>query len=336
MKNKRSENRFRAVMIQEQLSFLPDGWLENLKDMARDYKDFQYAYIIHDKDVNDEGKSVKAHVHIMARFGSSAVVKTLQEWSDKLGLPMSAIQKWRYWNNGLSYLLHETESSNNKYTYNDNDVIANFDYVSEMNRIRTKVAISKQMTADDAMDELAFCKLENIVDKRNVLKEKVKGSKRNQFVQQSRIFISNMLSDVPALQLKNVVWLWGATGVGKTKEALRLADAWGSYYLTGADRDTFQDYQFEKTWIVDDARPSMFSSVGEFLRILDSYSVTRIAPARYHNVNLGLVENIIITTPEHPEKWFRGFEDSLGEDYGQLDRRLTEITRVGHEKVVSI
>lgn len=335
MKTER-QAKFRTVMIQEQVAYLPKEWLLNLKKMAAEYKGFEYAYIVHDKDINDQGEGVKPHVHIMARFGSSAVIKSLEEWSKKLGMPVSAIQKWKYWGNGLSYLLHETDSSSNKYHYSEEKVMANFDYISEVNKIRTKVAVSKQLTADDAMDQLAFCGLDTIVEQRNLLKNQVKGSKRNQFVQQSRIFISNMLTDVPALPLKNVIWLWGKTGVGKTRAALRLADFWGNYYLTGADRDTFQDYQFEKTWIIDDTRPSMFSSIGEFLRILDPHAVTRIAPARYHNINLGLLENIIITTPDHPEKWFQSFEDSFGEDYLQLERRLTEITCVGQEKVASV
>lgn len=333
---KERQAKFRTVMIQEQVAYLPKDWLANLKNIAKDYKGFQFAFIEHDKDLNNEGDKVKPHVHVMARFGSSAVVKSLTEWSEKLGLPVSAIQKWKYWSNGLSYLLHETDNSSSKNHYDEKYVVANFDYIAEMNKIRTKVAISNQITADDAMDQLAFCSLDKVVEQRNLLKTQVKGSKRNQFIQQSRIFISNMLTDIPALKLKNVVWLWGKTGVGKTREALRLAEFWGNYYLTGADRDTFQDYQFEKTWIVDDARPSMFSSIGEFLRILDPHAVSRIAPARYRNINLGLLENIIITTPDHPEKWFKSFEDSFEEDYLQLERRLTEITCVGQEKVASV
>lgn len=104
------KNKFRTVMIQEQIEYLPKEWLRNLKKLAIEYKGFQYAYIIHDKDLNSEGQIVSAHVHIMARFGSSAVVKSLQEWADKMGLPISTIQKWKLWNNGLSYLLQSTIS----------------------------------------------------------------------------------------------------------------------------------------------------------------------------------------------------------------------------------
>lgn len=81
---KERQAKFRTVMIQEQVAYLPKDWLANLKKIAKDYKGFQFAFIEHDKDLNNEGDKVKPHVHVMARFGSSAVVKSLTEWSEKL------------------------------------------------------------------------------------------------------------------------------------------------------------------------------------------------------------------------------------------------------------
>lgn len=272
----------------------------------------------------------------MARFGSSAMTKPLGEWAKLLDVPVSAIQKWRRWNNGLSYLIHETSEAKFKHHYDVTQVHANFDYVATMTKIRHDVAIDTMLGANEALDELVLYPIDEIVERRNEFKNKIKGSQRNVFNQQSKILISNLLEDVPAKELANVIWLWGPTGIGKTKAARELAESWGDYYVTGADNDSLQGYQFQKTWILDDMRPTMFNSIGEFLRLLDPHATSRIAPARYHNINLGLVENIIITSPDLPSEAFNGFIGVDDEDEDQLERRLTEVTRIDQQKIASI
>ena len=327
---------YRMIMMQEQMRYLDSDWLQPVQELANKYQGFEYAYILHDKDVDDKGNKVAAHIHLMARFGSSAMTKTLIEWSKLLHVPVSAIQKWQRWKNGLSYLVHETNEAKFKYQYDIAEVCANFDYVAAITKIRRDITIDGMMEANTALDELVLYPMDEIVTRRNEFKDKVKGSQRNSFNQQSKVLISNLLDDVPAKKLVNVVWLWGPTGVGKSKAARELAESWGDYYITGADNDSLQGYQFQKTWILDDMRPSMFNSIGEFLRLLDPYAVSRIAPARYHNINLGLVENIIITSPNLPYEVFNGFAGADEEDETQLERRLTEITRIGQQKIATL
>lgn len=327
---------YRMIMMQEHLDYLGKDWINPIQDLATKYTGFEYAYIVHDQDVDVDGNPTAPHVHLMARFGSSAMTKTLGEWAELLDVPTSAIQKWRRWNNGLSYLIHETSEAKFKHQYDVTQVHANFDYVATMTKIRHEVAIDTMLSANQALDELVLYPIDEIVERRNEFKNKIKGSQRNSFNQQSKILVSNLLDDVPAKKLINVIWLWGPTGIGKTKSARELAESWGDYYVTGADNDSLQGYQFEKTWILDDMRPTMFNSVGEFLRLLDPHATSRIAPARYHNINLGLVENIIITSPDLPYEAFNGFIGADAEDEDQLERRLTEVTRIDQQKIASI
>ena len=78
---------------------------------------YDYAYILHDKDVDEDGVIKKPHYHVVLRFPnqtwSSAVAK-------ELNIAENYLEKPRSFDNSLLYLIHHNDSD--KYQYNIDEV----------------------------------------------------------------------------------------------------------------------------------------------------------------------------------------------------------------------
>lgn len=120
----------------------------------------------------------------------------------------------------------------------------------------------------------------------------------------------------------DVYWLWGATGVGKTREAIRIAT--GDVYWFNLNDKGWQDgYTGQYGCIIDDFRGSI--AYDELLRMLDRYPYSLSRRGRMPVPFLSRV--IVITSSMRPEMVYkkRAAEDGIE----QLLRRLTEVTEVG-------
>lgn len=120
-------------------------------------------------------------------------------------------------------------------------------------------------------------------------------------------------AEVKCHWVKNVIWIWGPTGTGKTREAFnRFPDAWCS----AGNLQWWDGYDGHENVIIDDFRGD-YCKFHELLRILDRY------PYRVQTKGGSrefLAKNIVITSPKHPE-----FVYATSEDITQLLRRITEI-----------
>lgn len=96
-----------------------------------------------------------------------------------------------------------------------------------------------------------------------------------------------------------VIWIYGASGTGKTSLAKEYAEkAEQEYFVTGSSRDIFQNYKGEHTLIMDELRPNVIP-YADLLRILDPFESNKMLPARYNDKALAC-DLIIITTPFNP------------------------------------
>lgn len=81
---------------------------------------YDYAAILHNKDVTDEGELKKEHWHIVLRFNqavwSSAICKDL-------GIEQNFIEDVKRFDNALQYLIHYNDT--NKAQYNTDEVFGN-------------------------------------------------------------------------------------------------------------------------------------------------------------------------------------------------------------------
>ena len=80
-------------------------------------KSYDFAYIIHDKDKNDNGELKKQHTHVVLTSKNAIWNSAL---SVELGIPMNYIQQCRNEESALNYLVHFNDCD--KYQYSLDEV----------------------------------------------------------------------------------------------------------------------------------------------------------------------------------------------------------------------
>lgn len=80
----------------------------------------EYAYILHDKDKDDNGELKKPHYHLRI-FGVNQ--KSITAWADFLNVKENEIQVLENKRRAIRYLIHL--DSPNKYQYNSLDIVSN-------------------------------------------------------------------------------------------------------------------------------------------------------------------------------------------------------------------
>lgn len=80
----------------------------------------EYAYILHDKDIDDNGELIKPHYHLRI-FGVNQ--KSVSAWADFLQVKENEIQFLENKRRAIRYLIHL--DSPKKYQYNSLDIITN-------------------------------------------------------------------------------------------------------------------------------------------------------------------------------------------------------------------
>lgn len=124
--------------------------------------------------------------------------------------------------------------------------------------------------------------------------------------------LSKYISVVLTYHKKEIYWLWGNSGCGKTKFAASecdISDTW----ISGKNLKWFDGYFGQKDVIIDDFR-SDFCPFNEILRILDGY------PLRVENKGGSCMftpKRIFITSCYSPENVYNTIEDK-----SQLLRRI--------------
>ena len=118
----------RLYEIQTQIEYLTKDQL--LEALANHKTDIEYfAYILHDKDKNEDGTLKKPHWHIMLKLYKSRRRSDVAKW---FGLSESYVQDSRSgkYDDMLLYLIHENAPE--KYQYKIEEVLSNYDYPLEI------------------------------------------------------------------------------------------------------------------------------------------------------------------------------------------------------------
>lgn len=329
----------KSMMITQQVEYLPSDMKttdECFTTIMNKLEPSKCAVILHDKDVDDDGKAKAPHVHAMISFDNA---RSLQNVARLLGIEPQYIEQWKGESlNGYSYLIHATTNAEHQYQYSTDEVIANFDFNELMEQVREGIKRKTKVTS--AKDEIIIRAYLDELKKGSIIlkevEEKLTGSQyakaknRLENVWQKRRTVlaeewrKEMLETGRSI---DVIYIYGQSGTGKTRLAKDYAEKSDSdYFFTGSSRDPFQLYEGQSTIILDELRPSTFP-YNDLLKLLDPFNTRSNAPSRYFD-KLLTADLIIITSPYSPKEFYqriiksdKHFDERI-DSYYQLARRL--------------
>lgn len=128
-----------------------------------------------------------------------------------------------------------------------------------------------------------------------------------------RYDLSTIWSEIPN---KQVIWIWGPTGTGKTTKAREMTQGKQRYIKPGGTGKWFDGYGGEETVVLEELRPSDIPD-SLLLQILDKWTVQVETKG---GMTVWKAATVIVTTPLSPEDFWFG----KAEDIRQLKRRITE------------
>ena len=276
----------------------------------------KWAYILHDKD------DTAPHYHIYLNFGNSGVdTKQVAEW---FGLQESQVSRIRGRSTDmLLYLTHGNDSQQNKHQYSPTEVIANFDFQTEIKNAKIlgdfdHFSYPQQIEYVNGLPlsekSAAFRQLENL------------------WKLQCKILTLQTDRDI------EVIFITGKGGTGKTTYAKKLLRKRNlDVCVSSSSNDPWQDYLGQRAMLLDDCRDKTFDKFEDFLKIIDNHNQSSVQ-SRFNNKCFN-GEVIVITSSVPLRYWYRG-KNSKGiyfslqdEDFVQLYRRITMYVEITKEEI---
>ena len=287
----------RLYEIQTQFEYLTkDQLLKALADHKADIECF--AYILHDKDQNEDGTLKKPHWHIMLKFYNSRRRSDVAKW---FGLSESYVQDSRSgkYDDMLLYLIHENAPE--KYQYKIEEVSSNFDFAKRLEAIKSR-RIKKDK--NDRRDELIEMAANGTMRRYNysqfISAKEWDIYKRS--IQNAWEYRDNSIRSTK--RQMEVIYICGTGRCGKSTLAAQIIERKGySYENSGSSKDRMAPYNGQDAYILDDIRGDSFG-FDDLMGILDNF-VNRDVPARYRDKSLSECKLIIITTTQPIKDFFK-------------------------------
>ncbi|MDK6810570.1 Rep family protein [Ligilactobacillus agilis] len=318
--------RARQFMYTQDIEHLPFKQ-EDLKELLEKSNAEQWAYILHDKDVNEKGEPIRPHFHVILKFKDA---KTISRIAKLFNDQQQYVEVWHNTiNNGYSYLIHETTNAKNKHHYDPSEVVASFDFVTRIKQIREKVNKPSRHDIENFIDDYSNEQLtkEELQEKIGVL-EMAKHKTLLDHIEDILAYKKHQrfLKDFKG-QKCTTYWIWGSSGIGKTKLVREVLEELhpNNFIILGSQRDHFQEYKCQEFIVINDIRPNDYD-YGQLLTLLDPWEIDKMAPARYHDRYLN-ARSIYITTPYDPLSFY--FECNISnqvvDSFEQLKRRIVSL-----------
>lgn len=270
----------------------------------------KWAYILHDKD-----KDTSPHYHIYLNFGRTGIpLPDIAKW---FGLQESCVERVK----GrpvdvLKYLIHANDSQVNKYQYDYNEVVANFDFMAEVEADKVlgnfeKFSYAQQLQYVNSLPvsekAAAFSKLEKLW----------------------KIHCQCLVLN-PERRIE-VMFICGKGGTGKTYYARKLLEKMEyDYCVSSSSNDPFQDYMGQQAIILDDLRDKAFD-FEDLLKILDNNTASSVR-SRFSNKTFN-GKMIVITSTVPLSYWYRNYQYDHNDSLVQLYRRITSYVVVDYDYV---
>lgn len=328
-----------GIMLVERLDMLKFKDLDAFDRRVRTLKPKRFAWIVHDKDVNEKtGKQVSPHVHLMLEFSKakrlSGVAKGL-ETKEQFLESMTKRNKRYGVQNGFMYLTHRTNEARSRYQYGLDDVKSNFSYGAYMQQVQLE--LMSKLKPDDVLEQFGKGEISFIEAKERLMKIGVKAyASRARMLKEINAGLQEVNAEKWRKEMRkngkhiSVIWLFGPAGSAKTTMAKAIAtqkDTVNATFITGGSNDMFQDYAGQKHLILDEFRPNQIP-YADVLKILDPFNFEMQTLQRYYNHPL-IAEEIIVTSPYSPAEFFVKQKNvSITDGFAQLQRRIALTVQV--------
>lgn len=315
----RSRRNAELVLYPEQmddmLQVLKSGWVK------------KWAWILHDKDQKSDGTQKDPHIHLMCSWEKKTTKDSVI--ANKFGCRRNQIEGIKgTWADAVDYLTHH--NAPDKYQYDASEVHANFDWESDARQSKT----SRRERLEALLESIATGEVReyNLTEHVTVIEYVRNRRAIDSAFKWRKNEVMAHLEELVAV--KDIIWIYGETGTGKTTLAKQLAKAGKLYYaLTSTGRNMFDEYRDEPCLIIDDLRPDDMR-FSDLLGILDPYNF-KAAQARYANKALQ-AQMVIVTTTYSPERFCKeaNGDELTAEDERQLYRRINSVYEVRNKELL--
>lgn len=312
----------------QRLDYLPFP-LTDLEKILNSRPIKRWAYLVHDKDTNEDGTEVPPHLHVEMELNTSQKVDTVASWffdkPERIEKGKSKSKKFMY-PNMLGYLVHELESSraDEKYVYPREDVVANFDFSAVLDEAQRGIKESKekkQIPIMPVLDKICNNEIPRVqIGKYLTNEERIKYSR--QITEAYKIRDEKLALETE--RVMNVMYFYGPAGTGKTTWAKEIARKKGySVFVSGSSNDPLQGYMGQECVILDDIRGSDWK-INDLLKFLDNHT-SSLVKSRYYNKLMTDCKLMILTSVQSIDDLYRGLKEYESEPIEQLKRRCTDV-----------
>ncbi len=289
-----------------------DKMTVDIQETCMKYKTIkQWAYILHDKD------DTRAHYHIYLNFGTSSCDTSLvASW---FNVPENFINKVKGRKTDmLLYLTHGNESQKNKHQYSPSEVVANFDFETEIENSK----IIGDFAHYSYAQQVQYCNSLPIAEKSKAFTQLKK-------LWELECQCASLITD----RQIEVVFISGRGGSGKTYYAKKMLNSLGyDFCISSSSNDPFQDYMGQNGMILDDLRDTTYEHMEDLLKILDNNTNSSVRSRFNNKVFNGKI--IIITSVVPLKYWYPVYRTSSHDTLSQLYRRITCYVEVREKEIV--
>lgn len=326
----------------------------------------EYAYIRHDKDIDEDGSIVDPHYHLMVMFTGaipvSAIVSRIakavpKDIADYILINVAQNQE-KYCSNAslnpivsyivggpgfpqcstvgskggmLNYLTHRDEKG--KHVYEVSEVITNMDYEKETEEIHAQKQLQYSSTrAFEIRDMLLSGKVRHCdlyYDNSPVTEHEMITYKRD--IEES-IRIYNEKQIQKGEKHMEVIFITGPGRIGKDSFAMDLFKhrLRKRVYRCNNSDNPFDNYKGEDVVIWSDARDNNMKPQ-QLFNLLDNYYGSR-QKARYYDRAVNC-ETLVITSSKPLDEWYKEAFDKDKEGRNQLYGRINQYIKINRKTV---
>jgi DNA polymerase III delta prime subunit len=279
---------------------------QTIEEALNKYKTIsEWAYIVHDRDIKEDGSIKPPHFHVVIRTsGNATPVSSVSSWfkvpENFVNIPKGV----GAFMDCVAYLTHEYHTE--KTRYEDAEVHSNFDWKPAVVKHQAKRARQKRYGDTNKINEWIESLTAGAVNLSQLREEDPVAYTRNLPVLERarQVYLRN--APIPDCRINLLIT--GNAGVGKSLASRALARSFYKdsgltdreiFFEIGANNATFEGYEGQPVIIWNDARPqTLLNALGSrdnLFNVFDSHPTDRRQNIKYGSIVLNNKYNIINT-----------------------------------------